>query len=114
MKRPLIALFFLLLLVTTANIASAESLAFKKPSEYNTDSQLVSEPKTINLIKFTAPENTAKKDSVSNEVKNPFMYLKLQWDTEKSIPHIQLGRRYEERETPQMLQFFLLLQIAIP
>jgi hypothetical protein len=114
MKRPLIALVFPFLLILAANIASAESSAFKKSSDYYTDSQLVSEEKSVNLIKFTAPEDTIKKESIPNEISNPYMYLKLQWDTEKPIPYMQLGNQYEERENWQMLKFFLLLQIVIP
>ena len=114
MKRPLIALVFSILLILAANITSAESWTFKKPSNYHRDSQLVSEEKSVNLIKFTTPEATIKKDSAPNEVNNPYMYLKLRWDTEKTIPYMQLGQHYEEMENWQLLQFFLLLQIAIP
>jgi hypothetical protein len=113
MKRPLIALVFSILLIFAAKIASAEHWAFKKPSDYHTDSQLVSEEKSVNLIKFTTTEDAIKKDSAPNEVNDPCMYLKLQWDTEEPSPYMQLGR-YEERENWQMLHFFLILQIAIP
>lgn len=114
MKRPLLALVFSLFLILAANIASAESWALEKPSASYTDSKLVSEVKSVNLIKFTTPEDTIKKDSVPNEVSRPYMYLKLQWDTEKHIPYMHLGKHYEERENCQMLQFFLLLHIVIP
>jgi len=113
MKRPLIALVFSILLIFAAKIASAEHWAFKKPSDYHTDSQLVSEEKSVNLIKFTTTEDAIKKDSAPNEVNDPYMYLKLQWDTEEPSPYMQLGH-YEERENWQMLHFFLILKIAIP
>jgi hypothetical protein len=114
MKRPLIALVFFILLILAADIASAEPWAFKRPSNYHTDSQLVSEEKSVNLVKFTATEGTIKKEGVPSEVNNPDMYLKLQWDTEEPIPYMQLGQHYEEMENWQMLKFFLILQIAIP
>lgn len=114
MKRLLIGLVFSLLLMFAANVSNAESLAFKNPNDEHTNSQLVSEGKSVNLIKFTPSEDTVKKDNVSNEVSNPYMYLKLQWDTEKPIPHMQLDKLYEERENQQALQLFLLLQIVIP
>jgi hypothetical protein len=113
MKRPLIALVFSILLILTAKIVSAEPSAFKKPGDYHTDSQLVSEEKSVNLIKFITAEGTIKKDSVPNEVNDPYMYLKLRWDTEEPGPFMQLGH-YEERESWQMLHFFLILQIPIP
>ncbi len=115
MKRPLIALVFPILLILAANIVNAESWDFKKPSDdHFTDSQLIPEGKSVNLIKFTTPENTVKKDSAPSEISNPYMYLKLQWDTEKPISYTQLGKHYEERENWPVLQFFLLLQIIIP
>jgi hypothetical protein len=114
MKRPLIALVFSILLMLAADIASADPWAFKGPSDYHTDSQLVSEEKSVNLIKFTTTEGSIKKDSAPNEVNNPDMYLKLQWDTEEPIPYMQLGQHYEERENWQILKIFLILQIAIP
>jgi len=67
----------------------------------------------VNLIKFTTTEGAIKKDSAPSEVNDPYMYLKLQWDTEEPIPYTQLCH-YEERENWQMLHFFLILQIAIP
>jgi len=114
MKKLLFALVFSTLLILATNIASAESLAFKKLIDYYIDSQLVSEEKSVNLIKFTTPEDTIKNDSLPKEINNPYMYLKLQWDTEKPTPYMQQGQHYEERENWQMLQFFLILQIAIP
>ncbi len=115
MKRPLIALVFSILLILAANIANAESWAFKKSSDdHFTDSQLIPEGKSVNLIKFTTSEDTIKKDSIPNEVSRPYIYLKLQWDTEKPITYKQLGKHYEEKEDWQMLQFFLLLHIVIP
>ena len=114
MKGLLIGLVFSLLLMLGANISSAESLAFKNPDDDHTDSQWVSEGKSVNLIKFTGSGDTVKNDNVSNEVSNPYMYLKLQWDTEKPFPYMQLGKNDEERENWQMLQLFLLLQIVIP
>ena len=114
MKRPLIALVISILLILAADIARAEPWAFKRPSDYHTDSQLVSEEKSVNLIKLTTDEGSIKKEGAPSEVNNPDMYLKLRWDTEDPIPYMQLGQHYEEREPWQMLQFFLILQIAIP
>ncbi len=114
MKGLLVVLTSCFFLISTVNIASAESWIFKKPSDYHTDSQLVSQGKSVNLIKFTTSEGAIKKDSAADEVNNPYMCLKLQWDTEEPIPYVQLGQHYEERENWQMLQFFLILQIDIP
>jgi len=116
MKTPLIAVvfpLFLILAANTANIASAESWALKKLGGYYTDSNLVSEGKSVSLIKLTASEDTIKKDSVSNEVSKPYVHLKFQWDTEP-VSYTQLGKHYQGWESWHMAQFFLFLQIAIP
>jgi hypothetical protein len=114
MKGLLVILASSFFLITPVNMASAESLFFKEPSAYYTDSKLVSEGKSVNLIKFSTSKDTIKKDSVPNEVSRPNIYLKLQWDTEKPITYTQLGKHYEEKENWQMLQLFLLLHIVIP
>ena len=94
-------------------MASAESLFFEKPGAYYTSSKLVSEGKSVNLIKFSTSKDTIKKDSVPNDSR-PCIYLKLQCDTEKPSTYMQLGKHYEEKENWQTLQFFLLLHIVIP
>jgi hypothetical protein len=114
MKRLWVILASSFFLISAVNMASAESWVFKNPSAYYTDSQLVSEGKSVNLIKFTTSEDTIKKDSTPNEVSRPNIYLKLQWDKEKPITYMQLGKHYEEKEDWQMLQFFLLLHVVIP
>jgi hypothetical protein len=114
MKALLVILASSLFLISSVNITSAESWVFKKPSADYTDSKLLSERKSVNLIKFTTSEDTIKKDSIPNEVSRPYMYLKLQWDTEKPVTFMQLGKHYEENENGHMLQFFLLLYIVIP
>ena len=113
MKGLFVILASSFFLMTPVNMASAESLFFEKPSAYYTDS--VSEGKSVNLIKFSTSEDTIKKDndSVPNDSR-PDIYLKLQWDTEKPVTYMQLGKHYEEKENWQTLQFFLLLHIVMP
>ena len=114
MKKLWVILASSFFLISAVNMASAESWVFKKPSVYYTDSQLVSEEKSLNLIKFTTSEDTIKKDSIPKEVSRPYIYLKLQWDTEKPNSYKQLGKHYAEKEEWQILQFFLFLHIVIP
>lgn len=114
MKRLLTALVFSLLLILTTDMATPESSAFKEPSDYDTGSQTGSKGKSVNLITFTNPEDIIKKDSIPNEVISPFMCLKLQWDTEKPIPYMQLDRHYKEKDNWQVLQLLLIFQIALP
>ncbi len=109
MKGLLVILASFFFLISTVNVASAESWVFKKPNAYYTDSKLLSERKSVNLLKLTTSE-----DSIPNEVSSPNVYLKLEWDTEKPIPFMQLGEQNEEKENWQMVQFFLLLQVVIP
>jgi hypothetical protein len=111
MKELFVILASSFILMTPVSMASAESLFFDKPSAYYTDS--VSEGSSVNLIKFSTSKDTIKKNSVSKHSR-PDIYLKLQWDTEKPVTYMQLGKHYEEKENWQTLQFFLLLHIVIP
>ena len=115
MKGLLVILASSLFLISLVNIASAESWAFKKPGTYYTDSKLLSERKSVNLIKFSTSEDTIKKNNITKKVSMPDIYLKLQWDTEKPMTLMKLGKHYyEENENGHMLQFFLFLYIVIP
>jgi hypothetical protein len=113
MKGLFVILASSFFLITPVNMASAESLFFEKPGAYYRDS--VSEGKSVNLIKFSGSKDTIEKgsDIVPNDSR-PDIYLKLQWDTEKPVTYMQLGKHYEEEENWQTLQLFLLFHIVIP
>jgi len=113
LKTLLIVLILSLFLMVAANMASAESWAFKKLGGYYTDYKSVLEESPPTAIKFTVHEDIIKNDSMSSQVSKPNTPLKLQLDAEP-ISYTDLGKHYEGKENWQMLQFFLFLQMAMP
>lgn len=91
MKRLLVVLAFSFFLTFPINMAGAEFWVFRNPSVNYTDSKLLSEGKSANLMKFVTSEDAIKKDSMPNEVSVPYIYgadnseIKTKKNTQKQM-----------------------------